>query len=210
VLNRQLYSAQKMKWFFDGEGFESRSGQGLWWEGLKGELGPTGTKRGLKLSPGEDNPASLIFLFLSGKDSGQFFLGDKTSPVKLQGFHFPFVRTPSGGQHQEQGRYENAVDLNADPGGRLGQPMAAGQHGFDPFEKELDLPAVAIDQPDQVGRQVRAGGGQKKLLSSRLDADNAQDGAAAALAQFLHPVGNDPGFDILGRQGAGRPPGLCG
>src|SRR5580658_7060951 len=134
--------------------------------GTKAGMVTTWAKRGLKLSWNQDNPAGLIFSFLSGEGCGQFFLRDETCPIKLQGLHLPFVGAPSGGQHQEQGRDENAVDLNVDPGGRLRQPMAAGQHGFDPFEKELNLPTVAINQANQVGRQIRAGGSQKKLLAA--------------------------------------------
>jgi len=93
-------------------------------------------------------------LFLELQQPSQLVGVDVAGEEKLDEFHHPFARTLAGEDLQQRCGDEGAIDLNGDAGRRLGQQVAAAEDALDPFEEELDLPAVAVDQGDQLGHDL--------------------------------------------------------
>ena len=113
----------------------------------------------------------------------QVFLVGQAHPVPLQRFDHALVRALAGPQHQQQRSDEHTVNLDLHPCRRFGQPVPAVEDRFDPFEKEFDLPALPVNEADQLGRQILPRGDQMKDIPVGLHPHHPQDGAVAVDAQ---------------------------
>src|SRR4030095_12052585 len=122
---------------------------------------------------------------------------NKPHPIEAQSLHVSFVGRTTGPEEQEQGGNEQGVDLDGDPIGGFSQPMLARQGGFEPFKKEFNLPAIAVNESNLVSRQVLAGCGEQKDFVQDTDFDHPQNGTSALASEFLNLIGDYAGLSIL-------------
>src|SRR5580658_199493 len=134
--------------------------QELWWAEITGKMArlcrsePMRAKHGPERLWMKSLPSIRSGFFLAGgalQEPHQVFLRGHSRPVPLQRLHHALVGALAGPEHQQQRGDEHTVNLNLHAGGRFGQPVAAVEDGFDPLEKKFDLPALPVNQTDQLG-----------------------------------------------------------
>jgi hypothetical protein len=74
------------------------------------------------------------------KGASHIFQAGHTQKVKLQHLQDAPAGPPSGIELQQKRANQRQVNLGGHSLGRLGQPMPAAQHAFDPAEEQFHLP----------------------------------------------------------------------
>src|SRR5262249_16952495 len=86
----------------------------------------------------------------------QFSFCGPSTEVEAQHLIRPLGRCSSDPQADQQARNKGRIHLEAYPVDPLAQQMPAAQHTFDPAEKQLHRPAIAIRHGQQLGVQVQS------------------------------------------------------
>src|SRR5712691_6450914 len=87
--------------------------------------------------------------------SDQFSFRGPATEVETQHLICPLGRCLSDPQADQQARNKGRIHLEAYPVDPLTQQMPAAQHTFDPAEKQLHRPPIAIRHGQQLGIQVQ-------------------------------------------------------
>src|SRR5262245_51298118 len=96
-----------------------------------------------------------IFQMQAVNMSHQFSFCGPSTEVEAQHLIRPLGRCASDPQADQQTRNKGCIDLEAHPVEPLAQQMLAAQHTFDPAEKQLYSPPIAIRHGQQLGVQVQ-------------------------------------------------------
>src|SRR5437870_11176212 len=87
--------------------------------------------------------------------SDQFSFRGPSTEVEAKHLIRPLGRCSSDPQADQQARNTGCIHLEAHPVDPLAQQMPAAQHTFDPAEKQLHRPPIAIRHGQQLGVQVQ-------------------------------------------------------
>src|SRR2546425_3377145 len=87
--------------------------------------------------------------------SDQFSFRGPSTEVETQHLICPLGRCLSDAQADQHARNKGGIHLEAYPVDPLTQQMPAAQHTFDPAEKQLHRPPIAIRYGQQLGIQVQ-------------------------------------------------------
>ena len=111
--------------------------------------------------------------------------------VQAEQFVRPLVRFHGAGQLDQQARDQRAVDLDLDAAGVLAEQVATRQDAFEPAEKQLDQPAIAVQKDEDFRRHIEEIGDQDDVLGGRL-------AFAAATFGMVRDAHDDAPLEVIG------------
>jgi hypothetical protein len=84
---------------------------------------------------------------------------------------------------EHERRDKRAVNLDGHALGRFRHQVATAEDAFEPFEKQLDLPAVAVNQSDEFRLDFQIGG-EQEVLAVHFHANHSDRLALPLVAEF--------------------------